>query len=100
MLAAWSSYSLRGSSNHARPDTADSENEHLQYLGKVGQLRVHLGIPWLLLAPGAYRLLVRFSPHAIRVNHEMKWLICNLDDGSHKRYKRKRANALHSLDTF
>ena len=47
MPAAWSSYSSRDSSNRARPDTADPEKEHLQYLEKVGQLRVPLGIPWV-----------------------------------------------------
>ena len=43
MPAAWSSCSSRDSSNRARPDTADPEKEHLQYLDKVGQLRHSAG---------------------------------------------------------
>jgi len=52
MPVTWSSYSSRDFSNRARPDTTDPEKEHLQDLEKVGQLHVHLGIPWLLLALG------------------------------------------------
>ena len=51
MLGAWSSCLSQDSSNRARPDPADPEKKHLQYLDKMSQLRVHLGIPKRTCSP-------------------------------------------------
>src|SRR5450432_875436 len=51
MLGAWSSCLSWDSSNRARPDPADPEKKHLQYLDKMSQLRVHLGIPKRTCSP-------------------------------------------------
>ena len=51
MLGAWSSCLSWDSSNRARPEPADPEKKHLQYLDKMSQLRVHLGIPKRTCSP-------------------------------------------------
>jgi hypothetical protein len=78
MPVAWLSYSSRDSSNRARPDTADPEKEHLQYLDKVDQLHVHLGIPWIwLTSAGRSHAAPAFSGYLLAIAHlgNCTWLL-------------------------